>query len=61
MREMLKRLLSGEISIKEAKNLLRISTMEEIEDVTLDIRRGIRAGIPEVVWNEGDADLRQGH
>lgn len=53
MREILEKLLRGEISIEEAEKLLRISTMEEIEDVTLDIQRGIRAGIPEVVWSEG--------
>jgi NCAIR mutase (PurE)-related protein len=53
MREILEKLLSGEISVEEAEKLLRISTMEEIEDATLDIRRGIRAGIPEVVWGEG--------
>ncbi len=53
MREILEKLLGGEISINEAEKLLRISTMEEIEDTTLDIRRGIRAGIPEVVWSEG--------
>jgi NCAIR mutase (PurE)-related protein len=52
MREILEKLLSGEISVEEAEKLLRISTMEEIEDATLDIRRGIRAGIPEVVWGE---------
>ena len=50
MREILERLLSGRISIEEAENLLRISSMKEIEDVTLDIRREIRTGIPEVVW-----------
>jgi NCAIR mutase (PurE)-related protein len=52
MREILEKLLSGEISVEEAEKLLRISTLEEIEDATLDIRRGIRAGIPEVVWGE---------
>jgi len=53
MREILERLLSGEISTEEAETLLRVSTMEEIEDVTLDIQREMRAGIPEVVWSEG--------
>jgi NCAIR mutase (PurE)-related protein len=53
VREILERLLSGEVSIKEAEKLLQISTMQEIEDVALDIRRGIRTGVPEVVWSEG--------
>lgn len=53
MREILEKLLAGEISLEGAEKLLRISTMEEIEDVTLDIRREMRAGIPEVVWSEG--------
>jgi hypothetical protein len=52
VREILQKLLGGEISVEEAEKLLRISTLEEIEDATLDIRRGIRAGIPEVVWSE---------
>jgi NCAIR mutase (PurE)-related protein len=52
MREILERLLSGEISVTEAEKLLQISTMKEIEDVALDIRREIRTGIPEVVWSE---------
>lgn len=52
MREILERLLEREISVEEAEKLLRISTMEEIEDATLDIQRGIRAGIPEVIWAE---------
>jgi NCAIR mutase (PurE)-related protein len=52
MREILERLLSGEISTKEAEKLLQISTMKQIEDVALDIRREIRTGIPEVVWSE---------
>ena len=43
---------------EEAEKLLRISTMEEIEDVTLDIRREIRAGIPEVVLAEGKATAK---
>jgi NCAIR mutase (PurE)-related protein len=58
MREILEKLLSGEISIKEAEKLLRISTMKEIEDAALDIRREIRSGIPEVVWSEGKASAK---
>ena len=52
MREILQKLLARDISIDEAENLLRIGSMEEIEDASLDIRREIRAGIPEVVWGE---------
>ncbi len=52
MREILEKLLRGELSVGEAEKLLRISTLEEIEDAALDIRRGIRAGIPEVIWGE---------
>ena len=52
MREILQKLVSGNISVDEAENLLRISSMEEIEDASLDIRREVRAGIPEVVWGE---------
>lgn len=53
MREVLERLLSGQISIEEAEKSLRLSVLGEIEDVTLDIRRKMRAGVPEVVWSEG--------
>lgn len=58
MRAILERLLRGEISIEDAEKLLRISTMEEIEDATLDIRREIRAGIPEVIWSEDKATAK---
>jgi NCAIR mutase (PurE)-related protein len=58
MREILEKLLGGEIPIEKAEKLLQISTMKEIEDVTLDIRREIRAGIPEVVWSEGKTSAK---
>jgi NCAIR mutase (PurE)-related protein len=58
MREILERLLEGEIPIREAEKLLQISTMKEIEDVALDIRREIRTGVPEVVWSEGKTSAK---
>lgn len=58
MREILEKLLGGEIPIEKAEKLLQINTMNEIEDVTLDIRREIRTGIPEVVWSEGKTSAK---
>ncbi len=53
MREILERLLAGEISLKEAERLLRVNAVEEIGCAALDIRREFRAGVPEVVMGKG--------
>jgi hypothetical protein len=54
MREVLEKLLKGEISLSEAERLLRINAVEEIESTArLDFRREFRAGIPEIVLAEG--------
>lgn len=58
MRDILDKLVNGRLSIAQAENLLRIRSMEEIEDASLDIRREIRSGIPEVVWGENKSPAK---
>ena len=50
MRGILDRLLAGEISVDEAQKLLRIRSIEDVRNATLDIHRESRTGVPEVVW-----------
>jgi len=53
MREILEKLLAGELALEEVERLLRVNVVEEIGEAALDIRREFRAGIPEVVLGEG--------
>ena len=54
MREVLKMLAKGEISVEEAEKLLRVLAIQEIEDIAkLDQGRELRKGIPEIVLAEG--------
>jgi len=52
LRETLQRLAGGKITIEQAEQLLRVSSLEEIEDISLDIHREVRSGIPEVIWGK---------
>jgi pyridinium-3,5-biscarboxylic acid mononucleotide synthase len=54
MREILQKLLEGQISLDEAEKYLKTSQIREIEDFAkLDMCRDIRTGIPEVIYAEG--------
>jgi len=54
IREILERLVKGEISIEEAEKLLKIVTIEEIEAIAkLDVKRHVRTGVPEIILAEG--------
>ena len=53
MMDVLKKLVSGEISIEDGEKELRMLTIERIENAALDIHRKYRRGIPEVVLGEG--------
>jgi len=60
MKDILKRLLDGEISIKEAEKMLKTYQIDEIEDFAkLDTSRHLRTSIPEVIFaeNKEDEDL----
>ncbi len=60
MKEILQRLLHGQISIDEAEKLLKTYQIDEIEDFAkLDTARHLRTGIPEVIYaeNKDDGDL----
>ncbi|NVM56174.1 MAG: nickel pincer cofactor biosynthesis protein LarB [Candidatus Helarchaeota archaeon] len=53
-REILKRLLNGEISLQDAENELKANRVEIIDEfVCIDFQRDIRTGIPEMVFAEG--------
>jgi len=54
MREILKKLASGEISLEEAEKALKINVVEQVADVAkLDVSREVRRGVPEIVLAEG--------
>lgn len=54
LREVLERLAKGDIDVKEAEMLLRMYSLEEVENtVKYDLGREIRRGLPEVVLCEG--------
>lgn len=51
MKEILERLVNGEINIKEAENLLKADAILEFDDVAkFDIKRNDRTGFPEAVF-----------
>ena len=53
IQEILESLEKGKISIKSAKKLLTLYSIEEIEGIAkIDINRRKRKGIPEVVFAE---------
>ena len=53
-REILERLLNGEISLKDAENELKANRVEIIDEfVCIDFQRDMRTGIPEMVLAEG--------
>lgn len=54
MREVLEKIMKGQISIDEAEKLLRIWAIEEIGSLArIDVSRGFRKGMPEVILAEG--------
>ena len=52
MRDILERLLEGEIDISQAENLLKADTILEFDDIAkFDIKRKSRTGFPEAVFS----------
>ncbi|MHA2024316.1 MAG: nickel pincer cofactor biosynthesis protein LarB [Candidatus Thorarchaeota archaeon] len=52
-REILKALASGEMSVEEAEKALRLNALSEVGNIgMLDVNRGERSGVPEVVFAE---------
>lgn len=52
--DVLKKLLSGELTVKQAKRRLAAINVKRIADLArLDTRRAIRAGVPEAILAEG--------
>jgi len=58
VREILRRLQGGEISVEEAERLLRLNAVEEIEEAVLDIQRESRIGIPEIILGRGKSSAQ---
>lgn len=57
MRDILKKLINGEITIDDAENQLKITQVQEIGDnIKFDISRENRTGIPEAVYAQGKID-----
>jgi len=54
LREILEKLARGEISVDEAEKLLKIFEIAEVEGLArIDLGRGIRRGVPEIIVAEG--------
>lgn len=54
LREVLERLVKGQISLDEAEKLLKIFAIEEIGNLAkIDVGREFRKGVPEVILAEG--------
>jgi len=54
LRELLEKLVKGQISIGEAEKLLKILAIEEVGNLArIDVNREFRKGIPEVISAEG--------
>jgi NCAIR mutase (PurE)-related protein len=54
LRELLEKLVRGQISIDEAERLLRILAIQEVGNLArIDVNREFRKGIPEVISAEG--------
>ena len=54
MREILEKLARGEISVDEAEKLLKVFEIAEVEGLArIDLGRGIRRGVPEIIVAEG--------
>ena len=52
MKDILEKLINGEINIDEAENILKANNILEFDDVAqLDIKRNERAGFPEAVFS----------
>lgn len=57
MRDILKKLIAGEISIDDAENQLKIDQIQAIGDnVKFDASRENRVGVPEAVYAQGKSD-----
>lgn len=51
MKDILEKLVSGELNVEEAENLLRSENILEFDDIAqLDIKRNERAGFPEAIF-----------
>jgi NCAIR mutase (PurE)-related protein len=54
LREVLKKLVNGKISMDKAERLLRVLTIEKISKLAMiDVGRELRKGVPEVILAEG--------
>ncbi len=54
MREILERVVKGEISIDEAERMIRLLAIEEIEGLArIDVGREFRKSVPEIILAEG--------
>lgn len=56
LRDMLKKVKSGEISVEEAERYFARKPFEDMGYAKLDMHREIRSGFPEVVYCSGKAD-----
>ena len=57
MREILEKLVRGEITVEEAEKALRIDVVDQVANIAkLDSSREVRRGVPEIVLAEGKSN-----
>lgn len=57
MRQILEKLLKGELSLENAENLIKLNQIREIEDFAkFDLSRELRTGFPEAILASGKQD-----
>ena len=57
MKEILQKLMKGEISSEEAEKMLKTMQIRELEDFAkIDTGRDVRTGVPEAIFAEGKDD-----
>ena len=57
MKEILEKLVKGEISVKSAEKILKTKNIMELEDFAkIDTHRDLRTGFPEAIYAEGKDD-----
>jgi hypothetical protein len=53
LRKLLRRVKSGQVSVAQALEQVRLGAMDQLEFATIDLQRAVRRGFPEVVYGAG--------
>lgn len=57
LKDILRKLVKGEVTIKEAENLIKLNALDEINNIAkIDVNRELRSGIPEIIYGKGKTE-----